>query len=466
MLGERVRNGINLPRLSAKLALAAALSTGLVAATAAPQAWGQAAQAGDRSDADIQSDVNYALTNSQALKGQQITAATVEGNVTISGSVRDAASKELAESLLYRVKGVHSVTNNVHSVTNNLTVGDAPAAGQNDAQANDPNAGQQQDPNYDPAQQNMAPAPAGNDQAQQNHGQPGESQQNQVQQSQAQQNQYPQGQYPQGQGPDQQRQPYNGQQPYGQQPQYNSQPQYGQQPQYAQQPEAPVTIPSGTLLQIRTSEPLDATRAQPGQVFQATVAADVYQGGVLALPRGAVITGKVVATTNNKGDVVGKQGLSLALTSINLGGQVYPLPSDTWSGQGPGKGGYTAGNTIGGAGFGAIIGAIAGGGAGAAIGAGAGALVGAGASAATTGPRMYIPAEAVVNFHLTAPLTVTPVSAQEAQRLASTSQPQLQRRGPYPYGPYGAYPPPPPPPGYYYYGYRYPVAYYPYYYRY
>jgi hypothetical protein len=409
------------------LALAAVLSTGLTAAVAAPQAWGQAAQASDRSDAEIQTDVAYALANSAALKGQAITAATVEGNVTISGNVRDAASKELAEMLASRVKGVHAVTNN-------LTVGDAAPA-----QAADPNAGQQQDPNYDPAQQNMAPAPPpptdSNDQAQ-----------NQAPEPQAQQ------------AP---RQPYGSQPQYGQQPQHNR-PEYGQQPQYAaQQPAAPVTIPSGTLLQIRTSEPLDATRAQPGQVFQATAAADVYQGNVLAIPRGAVITGKVVATTNNKGDVVGKQGLSLALTSINLGGQVYPLPTDTWSGQGPGKGGYTAGNTIGGAGLGAVIGAIAGGGAGAAIGAGVGGLVGAGASAATTGPRMYLPAEAVVNFHLAAPVTVTPVSAQEAQRLASSAYPQVRTRGPYPYGAY----PPPPPPGYYY-PYRYPVAYYPYYYRY
>ncbi len=183
---------------------------------------------------------------------------------------------------------------------------------------------------------------------------------------------------------------------------------------------------------------------------------------MLALPRGAVITGKVLSTQSNKGDLAGHQGLSLVLTSLNLGGQTYTLPTDTWSGQGPGKGGYSTANTIGTAGLGAVIGAIAGGGAGAAIGAGAGAIVGAGASAATTGPRMFVPAEAVLNFHLLAPVTVTPVSAQEAQRLAASAYPQLQRRGPYPYGPYGAYPPPPPP-GYYY-PYRYPVAYYPYYY--
>jgi hypothetical protein len=442
MSDERVSNGIDLQRLGARLTLAAVLSTGFTVAVTTPQLWAQEAQepaspnqawqSQGRSDADIQSDVAYALSHSKVLQGQHLTAATVEGDVTVSGNVSDEASKELAETVIYKVKGVRSVTNN-------LNVGNAPQNNTANAQPQDSNTTPEQDLNYDPAQQNMAPAP-GQEQAQQ--GAPPQDQQA----------------YPPPPNNDPQ---YSGQrQPYSQQP-YGQQPAYGQQP-YQQQPLTPVTIPSGTLLQVRTSEPLDATRVQPGQVFVATVASDVYQGGVLVLPRGAVITGKVVSTQSNKGDLTGHQGLSLVLTNVNLAGQIYTLPTDTWSGQGPGKGGYSAGNTIGGAGFGAIIGAIAGGGAGAAIGAGAGAIVGAGASAATTGPRMYLPAEAVLNFHLLAPVTVTPVSAQEAQRLAS-SQPQLQRRGPYPYGgPYGAYPPPPPP-GYYY-PYRYPVAYYPYYY--
>ncbi len=450
MLGERVSNRIDLQNLGARLTLAAILSTGFTVAVTTPQVWAQepaspnqTAQDQGRSDADVQSDVAYALSHSKSLQGQHITAATVEGDVTVSGNVRDEASKELAETVIYKVKGVRSVTNN-------LTVGDVPQTSTANAQAPDANTTPEQDLNYDPAQQNMAP--------------PGLQDQNQqpAQGAPPDQQAYtppppPSNNPPQYSG---QQQPYS-QQPYGQQPTYGQQQSYGQQP-YQQQPLTPVTIPSGTLLQVRTSEPLDATRVQPGQVFAATVAADVYLGGVLALPRGAVITGKVLSTQSNKGDLTGHQGLSLVLTSVNLAGQIYTLPTDTWSGQGPGKGGYSAGNTIGTAGLGAVIGAIAGGGAGAAIGAGAGAIVGAGASAATTGPRMFIPAEAVLNFHLLAPVTETPVSSQEAQRLAS-SQPQLQRRGPYPYGPYGAYPPPPPP-GYYYYPYRYPVAYYPYYY--
>jgi hypothetical protein len=440
MLDERIDNGIDLKRLGAKLTLAVLLSIGFTAALATPRAWAQVTETAGRSDADIQSDVAYALSHSKSLQGQHITAATVEGDVTISGNVRDDASKELAESLLYRVNGVRSVTNN-------LTVGDAPQAAQANPQAADANTTPEQDLNYDPAQQNMAPAgPQDQAQAQGAPMPPPD-------QSQADSAQQP---YPA------QRQPYP-QQPYGQQPAYGQQPPYEQQPYAEQQAGAPVTVPTGTLVQVRTSEPLDATHVQPGQTFAATMAADVYLGGVLALPRGAVVTGKVLSTVSNKGDLAGSQGLSLTLTGINLNGQSYTLPTDTWSGKGPGKGGYSAGNTIGTAGLGAVIGGIAGGGVGAAIGAGAGAIVGAGASAATTGPRMYLPAEAVLNFHLLAPVTVAQVSAHEAQRLASSAYPQVQRRGPYPYGPYGAYPPPPPPPGYYY-PYRYPVAYYPYYY--
>jgi len=79
------------------------------------------------------------------------------------------------------------------------------------------------------------------------------------------------------------------------------------------------------------------------------------------------------------------------------------------------------------------------------VGAGAGVAAGTAASAASPGPRAWIPAEALVKFHLTAPLTVQPVSPQEAARLAEglyPGGPNLYRRGPYgsPYYGYAAYP--------------------------
>ena len=52
------------------------------------------------------------------------------------------------------------------------------------------------------------------------------------------------------------------------------------------------------------------------------------------------------------------------------------------------------------------------------MGAGVGVAAGTAASAASSGPGVWIPGEALVSFHLTAPLTVNPVSQEEASRLA------------------------------------------------
>ena len=372
------------------------------------------AQAGARADADIQSDVTAALSSSPQLQGQSITAATIQGEVTLSGTVRDAAAKQLAEQLASGVSGVRSVSNHL---TVNSAAAQQPASSQADEQTPppppydqgvaNPDQAEQQQQNYPSAQGNYPPPPQTNYPAEQ------------------QAPNYPQSsQYPQQQQP------------------------------YYQQPSGPVTVPAGTLLNVRTSELLDTRKAQVGQMFQATVANDIFQGNVLAIPRGAVLTGQVTAVSK-PGDLTGKAGVKLQLTSLNLGGQSYPLTTDAWTGQGPNKAGYSAANTAGLAGLGAVIGAIAGGGPGAAIGAVAGGVTGLGASAATKGPQVVIPPEAMLSFHLATPVTVTPVSYQEAQRLAASApqEPRLMRRPAYAYPPY--------PYGYpVYYPYGYPYRYY------
>jgi hypothetical protein len=243
-----------------------------------------------------------------------------------------------------------------------------------------------------------------------------------------------------------------------------------QAPQGAAQtapPSGPVTVTKGMLLAIRTSEPLDSKKVKPGDYFQGTVAQSVYVGNVLAIPRGAQVTGRVV-DVKKPGELKGGASIALQLTTLNLGGNSYSLATDVFDTSSPGKGGYTAANTVGGSALGAAIGAIAGGGPGAAIGAVAGAGVGLGASAATPGPRSVVPPESVLTFHLTTPATVQPVSYQEANQLEASSAPPSRRypgAGPGP-GPYGYGPPPagyaPPPPGYAPYPYGYPVAAYPY----
>jgi len=160
---------------------------------------------------------------------------------------------------------------------------------------------------------------------------------------------------------------------------------------------------------------------------------DVVYGGALAIPRGATVHG-VVTEAKKAGDLGGSPELALRLTSLDLGGLTYPLDSDQFKVKGPNKTGQTVGNAVGGGIIGAIIGCAVGRGMGCAIGAGAGVAAGTAASAASPGPNAWIPAEALVTFHLNSPLTVTPVNSQEAARLAQglyPGGPTLYRRGYY-----------------------------------
>ena len=374
-----------------------------------------AGAAGARPDGQIEMDVVHALDASKALKNDLITAATIQSEVTLSGTVASEASSELAESIAGHVPGVTKVNNN-------LKVGNPQEA----AAAGDYAAQPMTDVQPDDAAQ-PAPAPGDGSMAvpDQSQGQPQDQPPNQPQYQPA----------PQAPAPP---------------PQYGR-PQYAPAPppvQAYEAPKGPVTIPQGTLLQLRTNEPVNSKNAKDGSPVQFTVIQDVAFGGVLAIPRGATVHG-VVTETKKAGELSGSPELALTLTSLDLGGQSYALSTDQFKVKGPNKAGQTAGNAFGGAVLGAIIGGIAGRGEGAAIGAGAGAAAGTAASAASSGPGVWIPAEARVDFHLAAPVTVTPVSQQEAARLAQglyPGGPSLYRRG-YPYArpyyagyPYG-YPP-------------------------
>jgi hypothetical protein len=340
---------------------------------------------------DLQSAVNSALAKDVALQGQHVTATVQNGEVVLSGTVQTDQQRQEAESAVANVSGVIGIADNIRLPGEGQP---APAPG-----------------SVAPATPPAAAAPEGPSQI------------------------------PPPPPPDQTttqpaaRTPYQG---------------YGST-SAAQPPSGPVTIPAGTLLQIRTSETLDVTKLQPGVPFQVTVASDVYEGNVLAIPRGAVLQG-TVADVKQPGRFGGDGQLDLRLTQLQLGGNTYPLETDVWSSQSPNKAGYTATNTVGGALVGALIGGLIGRGPGAAFGALAGGGAGLLASGATNGPRVLLPPEAMLNFHLAKAITVQPVSWQEARRLAA-SVPRLQRRPMYP-PPYPYYAPPPPPYPYYY-GYPY-----------
>jgi hypothetical protein len=390
---------------AAVFALGASFALAQDSPPTAPQPAPQAAS--QRSDGQIEMDVVHALDASKALSKDLITAATIQSEVTLSGTVSSDASKQLAESIASHVPGVTAVHNNL-KVGNPLDAQAAPQAGE---------------PGVDPMAENQSgyddgPAPP------------------------------PQG-YPQqgpGQYPDQSQAPMPP--PQGDRPQYpQARPQYAPAqppaPTY-EMAKGPVTLLPGTLVQARTNRPVDSKHAKDGTPLEFTVIQDILIGNILAIPRGATLRG-VVTEAKQSGALTGSPVLALTLTSLELGGQSYPLETDQFKVKGPGKGGATAGRAIGTGIMGTIIGCAVGGGTGCAIGAGAGVAAGTAASAASPGPGIWIPAEAQVDFHLKAPVTFNPVNAQEAARLGQglfQGGPSLYRRGYYPYGrPYpAAYP--------------------------
>ncbi len=385
------------------------------------------AQQSQRTDSTIQSDVAAALQQDSSLKGQHISAKADHGVVTLTGNVQTDAQSQQAETDAANVAGVSGILNQLKVQKAGNGSSSAGIAAQNSANQLSP-----EDQNQ-PQTQNQPQPQAQN----QNSIPPPPPDENQPQQAQQPQQQAQQPEQPYGaQGPDNGPPPPPDQQGYGAPP--------PQQGPYYQTPNAPVTIPAGTLLRVRLDQPLDSAHLQDGTIFQATNAVDVYERGVLAIPRGAALTGMVVATgQGGKGKLGGSAVLSLQLTNVNLAGNVFPLVTDVWSTRGPNKAGYTASNTAGGAVLGAIIGGIIGRGAGAAIGAGVGAAGGLAASEGTHGPHVILPVESQVDFHLAAPATVQPVSWREAQRLASSAPrpPVLVQR---PRRPVYVAPPPPP----------------------
>lgn len=396
-------------------------------------------------DAQIEANVLKALAGVPQLADQAIQTTTVFGQVTLSGTVKDEASRDIAEK-------VTSDTPGVTKVIDQLAVGTVAAAdnGQNPEQnPGHAPAVEEGNPEFQP-DGNSAPNQTQSDQQQANVSSAGEPpytgpQPPSYSGSQADQAGPPP---PPQEGPNSPdgsyRQPYNpgyNQPPYPQAP-----PPPYQRPYRAQRGGESVVVPSGSLIRVRVNEGMNSKNTAPGTIFDGVVLNDVIAGNAVAIPRGTAVQGRVVDAQNAKA-LKGQGRLALQLTEITLGGQIYPIVSDDWTHQGADKTGQTVGNAVGLGAFGAMIGAVAGGGPGALLGAGIGGAAGVGTSAASKRGEAVVPSEAILTFHLVQPVPLTTVSQSEMNRLAAGVQPmpRLQRR----------MPPPPPP---YYYG----PAYYPY----
>jgi len=307
-------------------------------------------QAAAPTDQQIAEGVQTKLHGEAALTQQNIQTVVAGGVVTLSGSVTDEASRALAAGDAATIPGVKTVVNNL--VVQPLSSSTAPSS----------------QPVAAPVTaRNTQPAPAP-------------------------------------------RNGYNAPQP-APQPVARVEP-AAPAPQPAPKPEPPrpvvkqVTLPAGTVLPIRLTEALSSQSAQVDDPFHGSLATDIGTQGVIALPHGSAVQGRVV-DVREAAHFKGNSLLSIELTQISAAGRRITLVTEPFSRQGEGRGKNTALKAGGGAALGSIIGALAGGGKGAAIGALAGAGAGTGVNAATRGQQVVIPSETLINFQLQSPITLT-----------------------------------------------------------
>jgi hypothetical protein len=173
-------------------------------------------------------------------------------------------------------------------------------------------------------------------------------------------------------------------------------------------------------------QPVGSKISEEGQRFDATLSSSVVVKGAKVIPAGTRAVG-TVTEAHASGRFKGGATLALALNSIHLNGQIYPIRTGQVTSESKGKGKRTAGFIGGGGAGGALIGGLAGGGKGALI----GGLIGAGAGTvgAATGNRdITLSSESPLSFQLSSSLTLPPrppkSTSTSAEEPAPSAPPQ------------------------------------------
>jgi len=167
-------------------------------------------------------------------------------------------------------------------------------------------------------------------------------------------------------------------------------------------PPVQYTVPAGAPLVVRLQQTVSAKNNNVGDTFTGVLAQSVRVRGVIVLRAGAPVTGTVVAS-KGQGRFKGDGALGIAVRRVGN----YSVTTSSYEKSISGKGKRSTGFIAGGGGCGALIGGLAGGGKGALIGGLLGAGAGTAGAAFTGNKDVSVPAESVVTFNLTAPITVT-----------------------------------------------------------
>ena len=170
-------------------------------------------------------------------------------------------------------------------------------------------------------------------------------------------------------------------------------------------------VPGGSQLVVRVGQTVTAKGSNVGDSFSGALAQSVVVHGVKVIRAGTPVTGTVVAA-KGQGRFKGDGDLGIAVNRVGS----YPVTTSSYEATVKGKGKRTAGFMVGGgAGGGALIGGIAGGGKGALIGGLLGAGAGTAGAAFTGNKDISMPAESVVTFNLTEPITVVMESQSQSE---------------------------------------------------
>jgi hypothetical protein len=168
-------------------------------------------------------------------------------------------------------------------------------------------------------------------------------------------------------------------------------------------PASTATLPQGTELRVRATQPLSTRENLTGQTFTAILEDDVGVGGRPLLPKGARVVGRLVEVRRS-GRSSGRAMMTLTLTSVYLEDGPVAVQTQPLTIEAESTAGRDARRVGGLTGLGAIIGGIANGGEGAAAGAVIGATAGAVATLSTRGEEVEFPAEQLFVFPLAVPV--------------------------------------------------------------
>jgi len=177
-----------------------------------------------------------------------------------------------------------------------------------------------------------------------------------------------------------------------------------------------LNLPAGTLITVRTTQPLSSDHNRPGDSFTTVLDQSIVARGWVVVRRGQVVMGRVV-TAQKAGHGNASSQLAVELSDLTLvDGQPISIRTELAqvSGGNPSRSrneGAIVGATTG---TGAVIGAIAGGGPGVAIGAAVGAAAGVAGVLSTRDKATELESETLLTFRLQNPVDISTEGSRQA----------------------------------------------------